>query len=73
MISVKEDDLLGKDVINNRLVSIVLPGADVSHQVAHARLQLLEVHLKTTSSVSSQLFAIVLLALECLTKGAEDL
>lgn len=40
-------DSLGKDGIDNTLVSIVLPGADVSHQVAHAGLQLLEVHLGT--------------------------
>ena len=50
MISVDVVDSLGKDVINNRLFSIVLPGADVSHQVAHTRLQLLEVHLKTKLS-----------------------
>ena len=50
MISVDVVDSLGKDVINNRLFSIVLPGADVSHQVANARLQLLEVYLTTKLS-----------------------
>ena len=41
-----EDDLLGEDVVNNVLVSFVLPGADVPHQVPHARHKLLEVHLR---------------------------
>ena len=41
-----EDGSLGEDVVNNVLVSFVLPGADVPHQVAHARHKLLEVHLR---------------------------
>merc|ERR1711973_794231 len=34
-----------KDGINNALVAVVLPRADVPHQVGHAGHQLLEVHL----------------------------
>ena len=36
---------LFKDGINNTLVAVVLPRADVPHQVGHAGHQLLEVHL----------------------------
>ena len=43
---ISEDGSLGEDVVNNVLVSFVLPGADVPHQVAHARHKLLEIHLQ---------------------------
>ena len=41
----KIKDSLFKDGINNALVAVVLPRADVPHQVGHACHQLLEVHL----------------------------
>ena len=41
----KIQDSLFKDGINNALVPVVLPRADVPHQVGHAGHQLLEVHL----------------------------
>ena len=45
----KIKDSLFKDGINNALVAVVLPRADVPHQVGHACHQLLEVHLKTNN------------------------
>ena len=49
----KDDDFfsLCKDGINNALLSIVLPSADVSHQVPHTRLKLLEVHLRAKTKI----------------------
>ena len=41
----KIKDSLFKDGINNALVAVVLPCADVPHQVGHACHQLFEVHL----------------------------
>ena len=43
---ISEDGSLGEDVVNNVLVSFVLPGADVPHQVPHARHKFLEIHLQ---------------------------
>ena len=43
---ISEDGSLGEDVVNNVLVSFVLPGADVPYQVPHARHKFLEIHLQ---------------------------
>ena len=45
----KIQDSLFKDGINNALVPVVLPRADVPHQGGHAGHQLLEVHLKSNN------------------------